>query len=62
MNLQLELSKFQREFLTKITQEKGAIMQGATQALAKEFQNRLKDCRPTNFHAADLLRNHAKSR
>ena len=40
MNLQLELSKFQREFLTKLPPEKGAIMQGATQALAKEFKNR----------------------
>lgn len=40
MNLQLELSKFKREFLTKFTPEKAAIMQGATQALAKEFQNR----------------------
>ncbi|MDF0556386.1 peroxiredoxin-like family protein [Kamptonema sp. UHCC 0994] len=40
MNLQLELSKFKREFLTKFPPEKAAIMQGATQALAKEFQNR----------------------
>jgi peroxiredoxin len=40
VNLQLELSKFQREFLTKFPPEKAAIMQGATQALAKEFQNR----------------------
>ncbi|MEG3899836.1 MULTISPECIES: peroxiredoxin-like family protein [unclassified Microcoleus] len=40
MNLQLELSKFKREFFTKIPPEKAAIMQGATQALAKEFQNR----------------------
>jgi peroxiredoxin len=40
VNLQLELSKFQREFLTKVTPEKGAIMQRATQALAKEFKNR----------------------
>ena len=40
MNLQLELSKFQREFLTKFPPEKAAIMQRATQALAKEFQNR----------------------
>lgn len=40
MNLQLELYKFKREFLAKIPSEKAAIMQGATQALAKEFQNR----------------------
>lgn len=40
MNLQLELSKFQREFLTKFPSEKAAILQEATQALAKEFQNR----------------------
>lgn len=40
MNLQLELSKFQREFFTKFPPEKAAIMQRATQALAKEFQNR----------------------
>jgi len=40
VNLQLELSKFQREFLTKFPPEKAAIMQRATQALAKEFQNR----------------------
>ncbi len=40
MNLQLELSKFKREFLLKIPSEKAAIMQGATQALVKEFQNR----------------------
>jgi len=40
VNLQLELSKFQREFLTKFPPEKAAIMQRATQALAKEFPNR----------------------
>ena len=40
MNLQLELSKFKREFLTKIPPDKAAIIQGSTQALAKEFQNR----------------------
>ncbi len=40
MNLQLELSKFKREFLIKFPPEKAAIMQGATQALVKEFQNR----------------------
>lgn len=40
MNLQLELYKFKREFLTKFSPEKAAIMQGATQALAKEFKNR----------------------
>ncbi len=40
MNLQLELSQFKREFLKKFPPEKAAIMQGATQALAKEFKNR----------------------
>ena len=40
MNLQLELSQFKREFLKKIPPEKAAIMQGATQALAKEFLSR----------------------
>ncbi|MEG4344292.1 peroxiredoxin-like family protein [Microcoleus sp. A003_D6] len=40
MNLQLELSKFQREFFSKIPPAKAAIMQGATQALAKEFLSR----------------------
>ena len=40
MNLQLELSKFKREFLTKFPSEKAAILQEATQVLAKEFQNR----------------------
>ncbi|CAH2574437.1 putative bacterioferritin comigratory protein [Planktothrix agardhii CCAP 1459/11A] len=40
MNLQLELSQFKREFFQKFPPEKAAIMQGATQALAKEFQNR----------------------
>lgn len=40
MNLQLELHKFQREFWAKISPKKAAIVQEATQALAKEFQNR----------------------
>ena len=40
MNLQLELYKFQREFWAKFPPEKAAIMQEATQVLAKEFQNR----------------------
>lgn len=40
MNLQLELHKFQNEFWAKLPTEKAAIMQGSTQALAKEFQNR----------------------
>lgn len=40
MNLQLELYKFKREFLVKFPPEKAQIMQEATQALAKEFQNR----------------------
>ena len=40
VNLQLELYKFQREFWAKFPPEKAAIMQEATQALAKEFQNR----------------------
>jgi peroxiredoxin len=40
VNLQLELHKFQREFWAKFSPEKAAIVQGATQALAKEFQNR----------------------
>jgi peroxiredoxin len=40
VNLQLELYKFQREFLAKFSPKKAAIVQGATQALAKEFQNR----------------------
>ena len=39
MNLQLELYKFQREFLVKFPPEKAEIMQEATQALAKDFQN-----------------------
>jgi peroxiredoxin len=40
VNLQLELHKFQQEFWLKLPLEKAAIVQGATQALAKEFQNR----------------------
>ena len=40
MNLQLELHKFQNEFMGKLPPEKAAIIQGLTQALAKEFQNR----------------------
>lgn len=40
MNLQLELHKFQNEFMAKLPHEKAAIIQGLTQALAKEFQNR----------------------
>ncbi|HLO50420.1 MAG TPA: redoxin domain-containing protein [Kamptonema sp.] len=40
MNLQLELYKFQQEFWTKLPPEKAVIMQGATAALAKQFQNR----------------------
>lgn len=40
MNLQLQLHKFQNEFWAKLPPEKAAIIQGSTQALAKEFQNR----------------------
>jgi len=40
VNLQLELHKFQNEFMAKLPHEKAAIIQGLTQALAKEFQNR----------------------
>jgi hypothetical protein len=40
VNLQLELYKFQREFLVKFPPEKAEIMQEASQALAKNFQNR----------------------
>ena len=40
MNLQLELYKFQREFLVKFPPKKAAIIQDAIQALAQEFQNR----------------------
>lgn len=40
MNLQLELYKFQREFWAKLPPDKAAILQGATQALAQDFQNR----------------------
>ena len=40
MNLQLELHKFQNEFMGQLPPEKAAIIQGLTQALAKEFQNR----------------------
>lgn len=40
MNLQLELYKFQREFLIKFPPEKATIIQNAIQVLAKDFQNR----------------------
>lgn len=40
MNLQLELYKFQREFRKKFPSEKVAILQEATQTLARDFQNR----------------------
>ena len=40
VNLQLELQKFQREFWTKFSPGKAALLQGATQALVKEFRNR----------------------
>jgi peroxiredoxin len=40
VNLQLELHKFKNEFMAKLPPEKAAIIQGSTQALAKEFQNR----------------------
>lgn len=40
MNLQLELYKFQREFLMKFPPEKATIIQNAIQILSKEFQNR----------------------
>jgi peroxiredoxin len=40
VNLQLELYKFQREFLVKFPPKKAAIIQDAIQALAQEFQNR----------------------
>jgi len=40
VNLQLELYKFQREFRKKFPSEKVAIMQEATQALSRDFQNR----------------------
>ena len=40
MNLQLELYKFQREFLIKFPPKKAEIMQNAIEALTKEFQNR----------------------
>ncbi len=40
MNLQLELYKFKREFGAKFPSEKVAIMQEATQALSRDFQNR----------------------
>lgn len=40
MNLQLELYKFQREFRKKFPSEKVAILQAATQTLARDFQNR----------------------
>ena len=39
MNLQLELYKFQREFLIKFPPKKAEIMQNAIQALAKDLQN-----------------------
>jgi len=39
VSLQLELYKFQREFLAKFPPEKAKIMQEATQALVKNFQN-----------------------
>ncbi|MBR8827472.1 MAG: AhpC/TSA family protein [Gomphosphaeria aponina SAG 52.96 = DSM 107014] len=40
MNLQLELYKFQREFLARLPQEQVFILQEATAELVKEFQNR----------------------
>ena len=40
MNLQLQLYKFQREFLAKFPPKKAEIIEDAIQALAKEFQNR----------------------
>lgn len=40
MNLQLQLYKFQREFLVKFPPKKAEIIEDAIQALAKEFQNR----------------------
>ena len=40
MNLQLQLYKFQREFLVKFPPKKAEIMQNAIEALTKEFQNR----------------------
>jgi peroxiredoxin len=40
VNLQLELYKFQREFRKKFPSEKVAILQEATQNLARDFQNR----------------------
>jgi peroxiredoxin len=40
VNLQLELYKFQREFRKKFPSEKVAILQEATQTLARDFQNR----------------------
>jgi peroxiredoxin len=40
VNLQLELYKFQREFLIKFPPEKAIIIQNAIQVLAKDFQNR----------------------
>jgi peroxiredoxin len=40
VNLQLELYKFQREFGAKFPSEKVAILQEATQTLARDFQNR----------------------
>ncbi|MEG3840289.1 hypothetical protein QT986_08750 [Microcoleus sp. herbarium14] len=40
VNLQRNVSKLKPEFLAKLPAEKTAIMQGATQALAKDFQNR----------------------
>jgi peroxiredoxin len=40
VNLQLQLYKFQREFLVKFPPKKAEIIEDAIQALAKEFQNR----------------------
>jgi peroxiredoxin len=40
VNLQLQLYKFQREFLVKFPPKKAEIMQNAIEALTKEFQNR----------------------